>query len=569
VALGNIARTSRKAQRLTEIALVLVRHGFSHFVHRLNLHRYLPRAHKLAARAERRDEETLAHRLSLVMEELGPTFVKLGQMLSTRPDLLPESFVNEFRRFQDHVAPFSGDEARAVVERELGGPIEQLFQSFSDHPLASGSLAQVHGATLSSGQQVAVKVKRPGIERTVLTDVELLKGLARYAERHVAEMQVYRPVLVIDELHRSIRRELEFITEASYTSKFHQALADLEGVRTPAVCWDLTTSNVLTLERLDGFNIGDGAQIDRRGIDRRKLTAALVAAFMRMYFELGLFHADPHPGNLLVQEDGTLAIIDFGNSGHLAADLKGQIATLLIALVRADTDIVLQQMADLGMFQPGADRQRLKGDIMELLDRYYGMPLKRLDTRMIFADLARVARENQVLLPREFIGLARSFVMVTSTAKAVDPGFNLAAAVEPYAAKLLREKFSPRGALKSLALTFYTLSRLMQKLPTQLADIVRKMDAGTWQILFKHEGLENLFNEMDRVTNRVAISIILGAIVIGSSLIMHARLWPTIGSLLGAPGGGPDLSILGLIGFLVAGVLGLWLVWDILRSGRY
>jgi len=567
VAIPNLARTSRKAQRLTEVAIVLAKHGFSYFVHRLNLHRYLPRASKWTSRAapapERVDEQTLAQRLSLVMENLGPTFVKLGQVLSTRPDLLPESIIREFRRFQDHVTPFSAKEAREVVEREFGAPVEQLFQSFSEQPLASGSLAQVHAATLKSGELVVVKVKRPGIERIVTTDIELLLDLARYAERHVAEIRVYRPALIVEEFQRSMRRELEFITEASYTAKFHEAFREFDGVRTPRVYWELTTSNVLTMERLDGVNIGNEAELTRRGIDRHQLTERLVAAFLHMFFELGVFHADPHPGNLLVQDDGTLAIIDFGNSGHLSNELRNEIASLLIALSRREDDLVVKQLAEIGVFPPGAERDKINNDIVELLDRYYGIPLKRLDTRSVFADLTRVVRENNVLLPREFVLLGRSFVLVTSTAKAVDPNFNIAEAVGPYARRLLLEKFSPKAALKNIALSTYGFGQMIHRLPSQIADIIRKMDAGTWQVLFKHEGLENFIHELDRVSNRISVSIILGAVVIGSSLILHARLWPTIGP--------PEasISVLGLLGFLVAGLLGLWLVWDILRSGRY
>ena len=563
MAIPNIARTSRKAQRLTEVALVLAKHGLSYFVHRLNLHRYLPRGKGLVSRPVREpaklDEETIVRRLGLVMEELGPTFVKLGQVLSTRPDILPDSIIQEFRRFQDQVAPFGGEEARQVVERELGASLSELFDSFSNEPIASGSLAQVHRAKLKNGEDVVMKVKRPGIERKVLADIELLADLVRYAERHVEEIRVYRPTLIVEEFERSMRRELEFITEASFTSKFHEAFIDFEGVRTPMVYWDLTTSNVLTLQWLEGFNIGDRNRLKQHAIDRSKLTERLASAFMHMYFELGLFHADPHPGNLLVQEDGTLAIVDFGNSGHLTAELRSQVANVLIALTRHDMELVVQQCTDLGMFPAAGNRERLKSDMVDLLDRYYGMPLKRLDTGSVFADVTRVARDNGALLPREFVLLARSFVMVTSTAKELDPKFDLAGAMEPYARKLFFEKLSPRGALKSIGLGAYNLGRLVHKLPRQVADIIRKMDAGTWQILFKHEGLENLLGEMDRVSNRISVSIILGAIIIGSSLILHAKLGPTLF----------ELPIFGLVGFLIAGLLGLWLVWDVLRSGRY
>ena len=561
-----LGRTSRKAQRLTEIAIVLARHGFTYFVHRLNLHRYLPRRSKWASRAgpipERVDEETLARRVALVMEDLGPTFVKLGQVLSTRPDLVPEAFVREFRRFQDHVVPFDSEKAIAVVEHELGGRVGELFEWFGEQPVASGSLAQVHPATLKSGQAVVVKVQRPGINRIVMTDVDILLDLARYAERHVTELRIFRPVLIMEEFQRSMRRELEFVTEASYTAKFHEAFSDGSIVRTPKVFWEFTTSQVLTMERLEGVNIGQRDELVRRGIDCHQVACRLVEAFMRMFFEIGLFHADPHPGNLLVADDGTLSIVDFGNTGHLSDELRRQTASLLIALSRREDELVVRQLCDIGLFPPGTDSSAIERDILELLDRYYGIPLKRLDTRSVFADLTRIMRENNVLLPREFLLVARALMLITSTAREIDPDFNVADVLAPYAHRLLIKKLSPRGVLRELATSTYGVAHLLHRLPGQVADIIRKMDAGTWQILFKHEGLENFIHELDRVSNRISVSIILGAVVIGSSLILHAGLWPTIGR-------DPGISILGLLGYIIAGLMGLWLVWDILRSGRY
>ncbi|NQT89433.1 phosphotransferase, partial [bacterium] len=316
-----MGRGPRKVQRLAEIAGVLVRHGLSYFVTRLNLSRYLPKRKQVASAQEGPlDRQSLAYRLTRVMEELGPTFVRLGQVLSSRPDLLDEEFIREFERLQDQVAPFPTEQARATVARELGRPVEEAFAWFDDEPIASGSLAQVHRATLPGGGDVVVKIKRPGIERVVLTDLSLLRSVGDYAERHMPELRVFQPRVVLEELERTMRRELDFVTEAANTTRFTEALEPADGARCPQVYWDLTTSDVLTLERLQGVRISDLDAIDAAGIDRPRLARRLADVFLKQYLDMGIFHADPHPGNLLVLRDGTVGIIDFGMVGRLTGD---------------------------------------------------------------------------------------------------------------------------------------------------------------------------------------------------------------------------------------------------------
>jgi len=554
-------RGARKAHRLAEIAGVLVRHGLSYLVHRLNLSRFLPKTKRFAAAGEGEglDRHSLARRLTVAMEALGPTFVRLGQLLSSRADLLDEEFIREFERLQDRVAPFPSDEARAIVERELGKAISELFGSFSEEPAASGSLAQVHHAALQDGTEVVVKVKRPGVERLVLTDLSLLRSVAGYAERHIAELKMFQPTAVLEGLERTMRRELDFVTEASNTARFHEVFAAADGARCPRVFWELTSSDVFTMERLEGARISDLDALREMGVERSALARRLVNIFLKQYLELGIFHGDPHPGNLLVLPDGSVGILDFGMVGRLTPDLRNKLGALLIAVVSREVDIVTEICFSLGMMGEGFNETVFKLGVLELLDKYYGMPLSRIDARRVFGDVTALARQSHIVMPRDFVLLAKSLVAIVSTARNLDPDFDLSAILRPRAKEVLRQRLAPTRLARSVGLNLWSLGTLLQALPRSALRLLRRAEAGKLQLTLRHAGYEGFVGQLDRAANRVTVSVILASIVIGSSLLLALQVRPL---LFGA------VSFFGMLGYLVAGLLGLWIVWGILRSGR-
>jgi len=558
MALKDIARLPRNLQRIIEIMRTLWRHGLGHVVTRLNVQEHLPVVARIVSRGKVEllppDDETIARRLVLVFQELGPTFVKLGQVLSTRPDFIPQPYLSEFRKLQDEVRPFPTDEAKEIVRDELGKELDEIFHEFGDEPLASASIAQTYTARLLDATPVVVKVRRPGIERKITSDIDILRYLARHAEKNWPELN---PTLIIEEFDKSIHRELDFAVEASYTSKFHEYFIDMPGIRSPKVYWDYTTAKVLTVERLGGIRPDHTDELDRRGIDRAALARNLGTAFIKQYVDFGLFHADPHPGNLLIQDDGTIALVDFGMTGHLTDELLSELSTALIAIAKQHLDILIDIYAGISESEP-IDARRLKPDMLEMFDKYYGMPLSRIDMAQVFNDSLRVARKHRLVLPRDLVLLMRSVIIVSSVGRTLDPDFNVAALVEPEARRLIARKASPRRTARELGLHLWQASRILQRLPEHIKTIIRKVETGSLTVAFRHQGLEGLMSELDRVSNRLSVSIILGAIIVGSSIALHARVL-AVG----------EVSVLGVAGYLIAAMLGLWLVWDILRSGRY
>lgn len=503
------------------------------------------------------EEDTIAKRVTLALEELGPTFVKLGQLLSTRPDVVPEEFIQEFRRLQDRVQPFDAAEAKARIATELGAPIRELFSHFNDIPRASGSIAQVHDARLLDATEVVVKVKRPGIDRQIMTDLDLLRLLADQAER-VTDLKVFRPAMMADEFSQAVRRELDFITEAAFTAQFAKDFEN-RNIGIPAVYWDFTTSSVLTLQRLSGLNLTDPSQLNKAGVDKKRLAHDMLSAFMHQYFDTGLFHADPHPGNLLVTPTGRLSLVDFGMVGHLGTELRNQLNAILIALAQSDLDLVVDILSDIGVLSDDTDLGEFKLHLTALLTKYYAIPVKRIDTRTIFSEIMRIAREHRVVLPRDFVLLGKSLATITSLARQLHPDVNMAEVVGPHAKTLITQRFLPGQLAKSLTSNLWRLSNMVTQVPRDLRQILKKFLAGKLQMAFRHQGLENFITELDRSSNRLAFSIIVASIVIGSSLIIHAKIGPM---LLG------NISVLGFIGYAVAFVLGVLLMIAILRSGR-
>lgn len=563
MSIASLPQTVRSLARLRVIAQTLTKHGFGHVVERVQIRRYIPMPNWLVGPPPHATEpdavRSVGQRLVRVCEELGPTFIKLGQLAAGRPDILPAPIIDELSRLQDHVAPFPEDEARRIVAEAVGGPIEQAFRKFDAAPFASGSIAQVHSAETTDGHTVVVKVRRPGIESVIHNDVTILRWLAYAIDRYVPELHFARPMVLVEEFAHSIDKELDFVNEASVTTRFATALADDPNICIPKVHWDLTESNVLTLEYLTGSPLREVLD-DATRFDRVATGRHLAEAFMRQFFEMGLFHADPHAGNMIFIAPAAIGLIDFGNVGQIDDDMMGRLVIALVGTIRKEVDLVIDALADSGALGTNTDRSMLRRDLREMLEKYYGLPLRRLEMGAIFTELMELARRNDVMLPREFVQLGRSLVAAAGVALSLDPELNLLEIIRPRLTATLRRQFSAKRITRELGFGAWHLLNVLRDAPRMLRDLMRRGSRGQLQVTIRHQNLDHLASELDRSSNRLAFSILMAATFIGSSLVISRPITETLFRL--------PLRYFGLAGYVVSFFMAVWLVIAILRSGK-
>lgn len=559
----HFTRNVRSLNRLRQIAAVLTQHGFGHVVSRLHLARFVPVWMLRKGREPVPDSgPTLGVRLAEVASELGPTFVKLGQMLASRPDLIPDSIIEGLRTLQDDVPPFDTEKARAIIVEALGGSIEEHFTSFGEHPIASGSIGQVYLAEVKGGASVVVKVLRPGIESIIDLDMQLLNWLAESLERFVPEVAAYRPVMVVQEFEKSLSREMDYINEASATTLIAEAFRDRPEIRVPRVFWDLTGPRVLTLGRIEGLSIDRILDPDEEAvpIDRKLVARRLAETYFDQVFEIGVFHADMHPGNILIDPPATVGLIDFGQTGIVTDEMMTQIIVMVFAGIGKEIEVVVDTLAEMNALSPTTDRRELGRSLRTLLNKYYGLPLKRFEIGTLVNEFADVVRDHDVVLPREAVMLAKALGMVTGVAMRLDPDLDALELIKPRLRRTLRNRLSPPKLARTAVVTGWHLLSILRTAPSNLREGLRRLSAGQWQLNVQHENIDRLSAELDRSSNRLSVAVVIAAIIVGSSIVVSVDPAQT---LWGIP-----LQVVGIVGYLVAGVFGLGLTWAIYRSGR-
>jgi len=565
----NLPKTVRSIRRVQTIAGVLSRHGFGHLIDRLHLGRYVPLPKRwrevIAPPSDRTVDVNLGRRIARVFEELGPTFIKLGQMMSTRPDVFPADIIKELIALQDRVPPFSTDEAKHTIASNLGSRIEECFATFDDVPFASGSIAQVHRATTRPSEdrpseRVVVKVKRPDIEDIVRLDMTILRWIADLIERMLPELHIYHPLLIVDEFERTLLREMDFVNEAATMARFGESFEGDPGLHIPKVYWDLTGPGVLTLEEIRGVSAQKLIDQPDPKVNAKAVAAQLAEAFVRQFFEIGLFHADPHPGNLLIEPPARIGLIDFGLTGRIDEERLSQLVVALIAAFNREPEIVVEVLADMDALGEGTDRHALRHDFLQLIEKYYGLPLRRFDPQTLFFEITSLIRRHEVSLPREFVMFGKALVAIGGVCLQFDPQLDLLSLVQPKLTALLANRFRPSRLLKSAAVSTWHMAHIVKTAPGQLRDISRRLARGKWQVNIRHQNLDMLAQELDRSSNRLSFSVVIAAIIVGSSWVVTT---PATTKVFGIP-----LPALGFTGYLVAGIMGLGLVVAMLRSGK-
>jgi len=554
-------KTYRNIKRFRQIFGVLLKYGFDDVVERLKLYTLIKLGRKLSRKAREADKYehlTTAQRLRMALQDLGPTFVKLGQVLSTRPDLVPMELVKELQKLQDRVPPFPTDEAKKIVSAQLNKPIDEIFLSFSEQPIAAASIAQVHRARLLNGQPVAVKIQRPGIKKVIETDISILYDLANLIEKYFPDTELYNPRGIVDEFAKTIRAEMDFVREGRNIDRFHKFFANDNTIYIPKVYWEQTTRHVLTMEYVDGVKISEIEFAQRPDLDPQAIARNGAMSILRMIFELGLFHADPHPGNVFVLRNNVLAPLDFGMVGRLDDQTKAYLQNLLSAIVDRNIDRIIKIFIDAEVIDAAGDNRGLRLDLNDFIDSYYGVPLRQLEIEKLFGDLIDILRRHRIALLTDVVLMAKAMATMESVGRGLDPDFNMMTLVEPFVKKLMAQPFLPERRFKKIKQLVQETDELIQVLPAELKYILRKVKKGKMTMIFEHRGLERLILELDRSSNRLAFSLIIAALIIGSSMIVFTNKGPCVFGL----------SLFGLIGYLIAAILGLWLVIAILRSGK-
>ncbi len=558
----NLKQKYRNIKRAKKIITILAKYGLGYFLDLPAAERYLNLSRKFFVKKvekEKTQRLTLPQRARLACEELGPTFVKLGQVLSTRPDLIPAELAQEFSKLQDDVAPFAFLKTEERFKKEFGRPMSELFAEFDEQPAAAASLSQVYKAKLVSGETVAVKIQRPNIRKTIEEDIAILFDLAKFAEKRFIYGRIYQPVEIVKEFAATIRKELDFVNEGRNIDKFRTNFKEIETVRIPKVYWNLSADKILTMEFIDGVKISDTVKLKNSKFDKKIIAARGADMILKQIFEDGFFHGDPHPGNIFVLENNVIALLDFGMVGRISEDRMGSMADMVIAAIKIDADKIVEALIDMDIVGLEADLPKLKIEIKNFIDKYYGAPLKELEMGKIIEEILEVMIAHKIKVPSDLALLAKALITIESIGRELDPDFDMVSHTKPFAKRLLKKKYSPVNLWKRGSTAARELFNFLEILPKEFSWLIKSLRKGDINVNFQHKGLERLILEIDRASNRLSFSMIIGALIIGSSFVVQANIGPFI---FGYPA-------IGIIGYLFASFLGLFLIISILRSGRW
>ncbi|QHC03957.1 2-polyprenylphenol 6-hydroxylase [Anoxybacillus sp. PDR2] len=552
----------RHVSRYREIAVALIRHGFGIVAEEIGFSQFLSLPQRLFFDAQEKNEKTIGERIRLVLQELGPTFVKLGQIASTRPDLIPGPIIRELEKLQDQVSSFSFAEVARTVQEELGSDVDRLFQQFEAVPIAAASIGQVHRAILHSGEQVAVKIQRPNIAHMIETDLEILQDLAILAERRLSWAAQYQIGDMVEEFSQSLRAELDYTIEARNADKIFQQFKQDPSIYVPKVFWEYSSKKVLTMEYVEGIKLNELERLKESGYDLKHLAERLTKAILQQILREGFFHGDPHPGNLFVLPGEVIAFIDFGMIGRLTPDMKYHFSSLVIALMRHNTDGIVKSLYQMGLVPEHVDVSRLHEDIEQLREKYYNVPLSQISLGEALHDLFHVAFQHSIRIPKDLTLLGKTLLTVEGVAEQLDPELNILNIAEPFGRQLLKERLHPKHLTEEVWKRVFNYGEMLLDFPKNMKELTAfikqgklhlKMDIPEWPLFLKK--LDQISNRLSFSIVLLSFSIIMAGIIIGSSLGRQSTLLWKI----------PVIEI----GFGIASLMFLWLLYLIYKSGRF
>ena len=565
-------RLLRNLGRTSEIVTVLLNHGFSDLVDRIGLRTvwYRSRGLFLRKKLEPARHVKMVERVRLTLESLGPTYIKFGQVMSTRPDLVPQEMLVELKKLQENVPPFSSAEAVQRLEEELGRLVSELFASFEKVPLAAGSLGQVHRAVHFDGTPLAVKIRRPGAVRNIERDLALMHEIAVLIDRHIAEARIFDPVGLVNHFARTIRREVNFAREGRTMDEFRRLFRQDATLYVPTVYWDLTTEAVLTMEYIEGYKIDELAERARIAVLPAPSAAegavpvstpvepACVAAngariFMKQAFEFGVFHGDPHPGNIRIRPDGTICMLDYGMIGMLDGATREQLIDLLVAISQQNVDSAVKLVLEIGESYREIDRPLLQIDMRDFIANYYGIPLERMNVGRLLSDFVAILSNHGIRCPGSLMLLIRALVTLEGIGRQLDPEFNLATHLQPFVERMVKQRYQPSRIAERLYDESRKMLELAHEMPGYLNDTMKKISQNELRIHLDHRNLDHFILEMERSSNRLVVGMVVSALIMASALILAGKVssvWISVPI------------------YISSSLLAIWLIFGIFRSGR-
>ena len=555
--LTTIPNLYRNVNRLTEILSVLSKYGLADWISSLNVD--FAKGFLKDPDGEALARHTRESRIRIALTELGPTFIKLGQILSSRPDLVGTGLADELRKLQQEVPADPADVARKTLEDELGQPIEDLFEEFDEEPIASASIGQVHRARLKTGQTVAVKIQHADIQETVRKDLDVLATLAQMVQR-LPEFAPYRPVDTVAEFQRTLRRELDFGREERNLQYFNNRFANNPYVRVPAVYSELSTPRALTMEFMEGVKLTERERLAKLGCDREEIARRGAELCLEMVFVDGYYHADPHPGNILLLPGNVIALMDFGMVGRIEERLREDIEEMLLAMTGRDAFHLTSILIRIGDTPPDLNEKTLRSDVGDFVTMYGSQSLDQFDLSAALTELAEILFRHRIKLPPQVAMLLKMLITLEGTSKLLAPSFSLMEVMQPFRRKILRQRLSPARRLRKMRRIYVEIEQLVEILPRRVMDILEQVQTGKFDVHLQHRGL------MPSI-NRLVVGMLSSSLFMGSSLMLSRQVPPVLfpqKTIFGLH----NVSVLGLSGVLFSLFLGLWLLRAINKSGH-
>jgi ubiquinone biosynthesis protein len=558
--IGVVGRTYRHLARYRQILTVFFKYGFGDLVELLKIEQYIEIGLQLISKNRRSRLEKLsrAQRVRMACEELGPTYIKFGQILSTRPDLVPVDFIKELSKLQDNVpsSPFS--EVSKIIESELGGPPEDIFDFFEKTPLASASIGQVYRATLMDGEAVAVKVQRPGIKKIIEVDLEIMLHLATLMEHHIEEMSLHQPVKIVEEFARTLEKEIDYTIEATNMERIARNFLNDLTIYVPKVFRDTTTESILTTEFVDGIKVSEIDRLEKAGLDRKLITVRGADIVLKQIIKHGFFHADPHPGNIFVLPDNVICLLDFGMTGSVDRRTREDFIDLAESVVNRNESRATQVLLKLTYWDEDPDIRLLEKDVADFMGRHLHKPLKDIKIGKLLNNLLELAFQHRLRIPPDIFLMLKAFGTIEGVGLMLDPGFDMIKQAAPFIKEVKRARVSPQRITGDILRLAIELFQFVENFPKDILSITRLIKQQKLSLNLEYKGLDKMLSTYDQISNRISFSIIIAALIIGSALVIMSKVPPLF----------YDISLIGIVGFLAAAIMGIWLLVAILRKGR-